>query len=187
MTDPPHKAGSLELGRIAFCFPAPHGAPAPVKPKRGSTELLDQIESFDWSSVAGGRNADLIRARAFWLHGFLEESHRIAQGIHTAEGSYWHGLMHRSEGDFSNAMYWFRRVGRHALFPELVNSVQSLKPTSPAQQKALKEIGAALEWQPQWLVDLCEEAYRGRFDGLDFLQRIATLEYDLLMGYCLGT
>jgi hypothetical protein len=185
MTDQPHKAGSLELGRITFCYPAPRGLPVPVKPKRGRTELLEQMESFDWSSVTAGRNDDLIRAGAFWLHGFLEESHRIAQGIHKAEGSYWHGLMHRSEGDFSNAMYWFRRVGSHAIFPQLLNSVQSLQANSPTQQKALNEIGAASEWQPQWLVDLCGEAYWGHCDGLDLLQRIATLEYDLLMGYCL--
>ena len=26
---------------------------------------------------------------------------------------YWHGIMHRREGDFSNSHYWFRKVGNH--------------------------------------------------------------------------
>src|SRR5262245_19277607 len=47
------------------------------------------------------------------LHDFLDESHTISQSIDTPTGSYWHAIMHRREGDFSNAKYWFRRVGDH--------------------------------------------------------------------------
>ena len=47
-----------------------------------------------------------------WLYvDDLERSHGISQNLHTAEGSYWHGIMHRREGDFSNAKYWFRQAG----------------------------------------------------------------------------
>src|ERR1700694_3407702 len=49
----------------------------------------------------------------------LEEAHTIAQEIATAEGSYWHGIMHRQEPDAGNAGYWFRQVGTHAIFPAL--------------------------------------------------------------------
>jgi hypothetical protein len=186
MVDQPRKSSQPELGRIEFCYPAPPGLPVPIKPRRGCPEVLQQIQSFDWNSISGGRNTDLIRTGAFWLHGFLAESHVIAQGVHTVEGSYWHGLTHRSEGDFSTAMYWFRRVGRHAIFPDLLHAVKSLRPTSPIQFEALNGLNAPSEWQPQWLVDLCEEAYRGHFDELELLQRMAVIEYDLLMGYCLG-
>ena len=51
------------------------------------------------------RDEDMARAclAGLWLyHDFLDESHRISQEIETPTGSYWHGLMHRREGDFGN-------------------------------------------------------------------------------------
>lgn len=43
----------------------------------------------------------------------LDRSHDYSQGIKDATGSFWHGIMHRREGDFSNSHYWFRQVGSH--------------------------------------------------------------------------
>ncbi|MCC6695925.1 MAG: hypothetical protein IT365_09890 [Candidatus Hydrogenedentes bacterium] len=49
-----------------------------------------------------------------WLYvDDLERSHVLSQGIDDSTGSFWHGIMHRREGDFSNSHYWFRRVGTH--------------------------------------------------------------------------
>ena len=187
MADQPQQASRPDLERIEFCYPAPHGLPVPVKPGRGSANVLQQIQSMDGISFLAGRKVDLIRSGAFWLHGFLDESHVIAQGIHTGEGSYWHGLMHRSEGDFSNSIYWFRRVGKHAIFPDLLNAVKSLKPTSTSQQELLKRLRSVSEWEPQWLVDLCEEGDQGRFEDPGLIQQIAAIEYNLLMKHCLET
>ena len=51
---------------------------------------------------------------ALWLYvDELDRSHVISQGIDDATGSFWHGIMHRREGDFSNSHYWFNRVGKH--------------------------------------------------------------------------
>lgn len=53
-------------------------------------------------------------ASALWLYvDELDLSHTISQNIDDATGSYWHGIMHRREGDFSNSHYWFRRAGLH--------------------------------------------------------------------------
>lgn len=49
-----------------------------------------------------------------WLYvDDLDRSHRVSQKIDTPTGSFWHGIMHRREGDFSNSHYWFRKTGQH--------------------------------------------------------------------------
>jgi len=59
-------------------------------------------------------------AAGLWLYvDDLERSHTISQGISSATGSFWHGIMHRREGDFSNSHYWMRRAATHPLFDEL--------------------------------------------------------------------
>src|SRR4051812_20974225 len=50
-----------------------------------------------------------------WVwHDGLDESHRISQKIETPDGSYWHAIMHRREGDFSNSKYWLARCRHHS-------------------------------------------------------------------------
>src|SRR5207302_2780656 len=48
-----------------------------------------------------------------------DEAHAIVQDLTSAEGSYWHAIVHRQEPDASNSSYWFRQVGTHATFTEL--------------------------------------------------------------------
>jgi len=48
----------------------------------------------------------------------LDRSHRICQGLHDSTGAYWHMIVHRREGDFSNSRYWRSQVGNHPLIAE---------------------------------------------------------------------
>ncbi len=49
-----------------------------------------------------------------WLYvDDLDQSHTISQSIDDTTGSYWHAIMHRREGDFSNSHYWLRQTGNH--------------------------------------------------------------------------
>ncbi|MDA0337856.1 MAG: hypothetical protein O2782_22030 [bacterium] len=51
---------------------------------------------------------------ALWLYiDDLDRSHTVSQGIEDATGSFWHGIMHRREGDFANSHHWFNKVGEH--------------------------------------------------------------------------
>ena len=70
--------------------------------------------------------ADACRAGMWLLFDFLDESHTISQELHTAEGSYWHAIMHRREQDASNSKYWFRKVGNHPVLRRLVEQVPAL-------------------------------------------------------------
>ncbi|HBE63603.1 MAG TPA: hypothetical protein DDX19_12870 [Rhodopirellula baltica] len=61
----------------------------------------------------------LQRSGLWLLAGDLDRSHTISQDESSSEGSFWHGIMHRREGDFGNAKYWFHRVGRHSILSDL--------------------------------------------------------------------
>lgn len=43
----------------------------------------------------------------------LDKAHDACQDLDTPTGAYWHAIMHRREGDFSNALYWLRRARKH--------------------------------------------------------------------------
>lgn len=59
-------------------------------------------------------------AAGLWLYvDDLDASHRISQNLSTPTGSFWHAIMHRREGDFSNSRYWFRRVGTHPAYSRI--------------------------------------------------------------------
>jgi hypothetical protein len=56
-------------------------------------------------------------AQALWhaKKGHWEQSHNIAQDIHTPHGSWIHALLHLIEGDVGNAGYWFAKARRPAV------------------------------------------------------------------------
>ena len=170
---------------LEFVYPAPAGLPVRVRPPRGRANILRIIQTADWRKVHNLRADALVRAGAFWLHGFLDESHELCQKDHTTEGSYWHALMHRSEGDFSNSMYWYQKVGKHTIFPALRAEVENMEGIGSGFEKARRTLLLESQWSPAPFVNLCQRAYQGSLGESELLQRIAAAEYDLLMGYLL--
>ena len=89
-------------------------AAMPLLPKAPrECEQLDSLRTMQAADLFGGEgiasrdDAECVRSGLFLYFSALDESHRISQGIATSSGSYWHGIMHRQEGDWSNAKYWF--------------------------------------------------------------------------------
>lgn len=76
-------------------------------------------ESLFLSSPSNEQMANCCLAGLWLLHGFLDRSHEISQSMPTDEGSYWHGIMHRLEGDFWNSKYWLGRVEDHPVTRQL--------------------------------------------------------------------
>jgi hypothetical protein len=110
----------------------------------------------------------------------LDESHELSQSIHTAEGAYWHGVMHRQEPDPDNARYWFRQVASHPIFAELGATAASIEERFP-------DAGLSLggRWDPVRFVEICERARRQAGSPLERMAlEIQRAEWQLLFDYC---
>jgi len=135
---------------------------------------------FDGEPVVDPQFADCVKSGLLLYFSALDDSHTLSQSIDTTSGSFLHGIMHRQEPDASNAKYWFRRVGRHELFPTLAAEAGRLSLRDEGLTKALRE---RTEWDAGWFVDLCEQARRDPNLEPDVLL-IQRLEWDLLIDYC---
>jgi len=81
-------------------------APPPQK------ELIDKLLSVsdDELTNRSGPRANCIRSLLLLQAGEFDRSHSIVQGMTGADAAYIHGMIHRVEGDYSNAGYWFRQA-----------------------------------------------------------------------------
>ena len=52
--------------------------------------------------------------KAMWLarKGQWDEAHDLCQAIPGSAGSWIHAWLHRQEGDYGNACYWYSRAGK---------------------------------------------------------------------------
>ena len=82
-------------------------------------DALTPEELLAPAKVVSRDDALLVKAALYLKHGFLDASHKISQQVETPTGSYWHAIMHRKEGDFSNSKYWYHRVGSHPVLAAL--------------------------------------------------------------------
>ena len=120
------------------------------------------------------RQANLVQSALLLWHDHLEPSHSVSQKITCSDGSFVHGLMHRREPDYSNAKYWFNRVGSHPTFPEISNRTKELLAGSSLAY--LTEGG----WDSFAMVDAVAATRAGSKEYL-LLQAIQKVEFEVLM------
>lgn len=147
---------------------------------KSKLDALTVEAAFAGKKVVDGDMAQSCISGAWLYHNFLTTSHTISQGIHTSTGSYWHGIMHRREPDFSNSKYWFGKVGDHPLFPSLCKEVAQIAKTAKDAPGFLMSQTA---WDAFKFVDLCAEALAGKSPTEALCREIQQREWELLFDF----
>lgn len=160
------------------------------------SELTHRIEGlsletlFDGQSIKNSTMGDAFQSGLLLWNDALDASHTISQGLESRTGSYWHGIMHRREPDYSNAKYWFRHVGAHPTYPVLRERALALLQSGSTESDSLADYVEAIEKTDDWdafrFVDWCQAA-----DGdgstpeavKSFLQTVQVEEIKLLLNY----
>lgn len=168
----PQVEAILKLDERDGLMPLAFGSPASVEARSALTGLSAR-QLFPES-----RAPEAALSGLWLLFSYFDESHTISQDIHTADGSYWHGIAHRQEPDEFNAKYWFRKVGQHAIFPELAAAVLEIDSGSVLRMSPEK-------WDPFQFIDFCEGARARPGSGEERVAReIQRAEWRLLFDYC---
>jgi hypothetical protein len=110
---------------------------------------------------AGARAPEMALCGLYVYFSCFEEAHAIAD-VETAEGFYWHGIVHRQEPNAESAAYWFRQLGAHPIFPALAHA-----------------------WDPFAFIEMCEQARQQPGSEVEARARdIQRTEWQLLFDYC---
>ena len=167
----------------------------PLAPeKEWDSELTKQIQASSTSDLFDGRAlkdsslANAVKSALLLWNDALDDSHDISQGVRSKTGSYWHGIMHRREPDYSNSKYWFARVGSHPIFPALRARVLDILKADPSQSAHLARYAEVIEQNDNWnapqFIDWCQDAAGHADDEIEeFLQTAQVEEIKLLLDY----
>ncbi|QDU58598.1 hypothetical protein [Aeoliella mucimassa] len=165
-----------ELLSIDRCRPLDEG-----QADRAAWDALSAMSpktTFEPAAVADRTMAQACLSGVWLLYDYLDDSHNISQGISGPTGSFWHGIMHRREGDFSNAKYWFRNVGYHPVYEPLARVAEQL-----ADQFDAAGVLPAGNWDAMAFVDACQQAVR-RNTHAEFCRAVQQAEWELLFDHC---
>ena len=113
--------------------------------------LQPPIEPLEKGSVAQQQLA--TAALHLWFD-HLPTAHAVFQNDDSANGSLWHAILHRREGDFSNGKYWLARAGRHPVYETIARLAPSVIPPD-ADRLFLTLLRGG--WDPSAFVDLVRQ------------------------------
>jgi len=169
---------------------------APPRPGKTSAWISEHLSAVSTARMSRGPASQpltkfdeiAIRAGLFQWHDLLDESHELSQSIEgqgdNLLGDYWHAIMHRREPDYSNAKYWFRRVGNQPTYRDLRARADAVLADCPDKRSAIwrDRLQAGSKWNPLAFVDLCEECAADEQSDLAIAaRRIQYAEMSLLV------
>lgn len=114
-----------------------------------------------------------VRAGLYLYLSCWDEAHSTADSVENPDGYFWHAIVHRQEPDAGNSAYWFRRTGKHPVFPRL------------AAQARECGYGTGGAWDPFEFIDFCESARKqpGSKEERAAIM-VQRLEWQLLFDHC---
>ncbi|WP_276354758.1 hypothetical protein [Cohnella caldifontis] len=172
----------------------------PLAPEHAWHPGLDaEIAGLPEERMAGdhpdGRLSALAWKAALHLwNDSLEPAHAIVQELETPTGAALHGILHRREGDFWNAKYWFRTAGDHPAYHGLQARASEWLaewtqaggglPGGPAGE-AIRTIARQGIWNPYLFTDAVEIAVGriGETAAVEALEAIQHLELAAFLRY----
>jgi len=151
-------------------------------------ELDSSIQAMDWREAKRETAVIALMAGLHLRNDSLDRSHQYAQAIeYDATGAYWHGIMHRMEGDFSNAKYWFHMAGDHPAMTDTASRIsEALQQAYEPDDVDSEQIRTMLEsfrdhgeWTPSGFTDIVRWQQRLELspalrDTLEYMQYIET-------------
>lgn len=172
--------------------PLVEAAPLPsLQGTLAQPSLKDVILKWELTHSNGASKArfsaelqDLILAALWLLEGDLDQSHRFSQRWETLNGSYWHAIMHRREGDWSNSKYWYRRSSKNPV----INSFKQTILAHHAYRAVLPELVRPMEvneFLEAW-VDVNQKAVATEASDrlVTHVRELAWVEWQLLLAHC---
>jgi hypothetical protein len=140
--------------------------PFPLKlcnPKDPSTAALAKSLSKTLELSGAVRGGEL-EALLYLRIGLMEPAHSNVQDAKRGLGAYIHGVLHRMEGDYWNAKYWFDRVRDTDLLESIAEYI--------AQASASESLSLQ-EWTgPTDFVDACQSSHRNSSSELSSLAKL---------------
>ena len=146
-----------------------------------SPDALQRIQDSKVDELFPGAHAPQAALAGLYLYfSCRDEAHAVAQADSSADGSYWHGILHRQEPNADNASYWFERVGKHPVFPGLLEAGVAIAAAHPDA-----DLHFAQAWDPFSFVEICERARRQPGSTLEHAAlEIQRAEWQRLFDYC---
>jgi hypothetical protein len=160
-----------------------------VPQQRGSEEARLALAGLSAQNVLSvpvpsSRDDAAAVLSALWLwHDYLDESHTLSQKIESDTGSFWHAIMHRREGDFSNSKYWYARCEHHPALPTLARAAEDVTKSAPADKRIFKL--TAHGWDPRAFVDLVQDVHNKPNDPHHAIAvALQQVEWRVLFDHC---
>jgi hypothetical protein len=134
-------------------------------------ELIAFLRNADLERLGGYSSGvvPFVRSLLLLAAGDLERAHLLVQEASNADGTYIHGMVHRTEDDFDNARYWFSRTAVHPAAAEIYRRAAANSP----------KVASRVTWDPVWMTDWVEASRRTGPD--EELRAVLAIESEVLL------